>query len=256
MEGKKIIESIRFENILSYGPENDPLPLEPLNVLIGPNGSGKSNFMEVLSLLAAATRDLQEPIRDGGGIRAWLWKGTQISPTAEVEVTLKRLEQNLRYRIAFTEEWGQFKLVDEEIGGVETSSNGMERHHHYYRYREGKPILFVTGESLPRNVSPDEIKKEQSILTQRRDPSNYPELWHIGYVFSSFSFYRDWNLGRLALPRFPQRPDSYQDVLLKDSSNLALVLNNLLNQPLVRQDFLQRLKDFFPSFNEVTSTLR
>ena len=255
MEGVKFIESIRLENILSYGPNSEPFPLEPLNVLIGPNGSGKSNFMEVLFLLASAPRDLQEPIREGGGVGAWPWKGTHRSPTVEVEVTLKRLEQYLRYRISFTEEWGQFKLVDEQIDGVVTSLYRQDGCHHFYRYQEGKPILFVNGENSPRNIHPDEIRKDQSILAQRRDPSNYPELWHIGYVFSSFSFYRDWNLGHSASPRFPQRPDSYQDVLLRDSSNLALVLNNLLNQPLVRQELLQRLSDLFPSFHEVTTSL-
>ena len=76
MEGKRYIESIRLSNILSFGPDNaEPFPLEPLNVLIGPNASGKSNLIEALSLLAATPRDLQEPIREGGGVRDWLWKG-------------------------------------------------------------------------------------------------------------------------------------------------------------------------------------
>ena len=75
MEGAKFIETIRLENILSYGPGNSELSLEPLNILIGPNASGKSNLIEVLSLLQAAPRDLQAPIRLGGGIRDWIWKG-------------------------------------------------------------------------------------------------------------------------------------------------------------------------------------
>ena len=33
------IRTIRLENILSFGPGNEPFSLEPLNVLIGPNAS-------------------------------------------------------------------------------------------------------------------------------------------------------------------------------------------------------------------------
>ena len=33
MEGVRFLESIRLENILSYGPDAKPFPLEPLNVL-------------------------------------------------------------------------------------------------------------------------------------------------------------------------------------------------------------------------------
>ena len=54
MEGNRFIQTIRLNNILSFGPDTPPLSLEPLNVLIGPNASGKSNLIAALSLLAAA----------------------------------------------------------------------------------------------------------------------------------------------------------------------------------------------------------
>ena len=92
MEGKKLIRTIRLENILSYGPCGTEFDLEPLNVLIGPNAAGKSNLIEVLSLLAAAPRDLQAPIRGGEGVGAWLWKGSERTPTATVDVTVNTPE--------------------------------------------------------------------------------------------------------------------------------------------------------------------
>ena len=49
MEGRRFIESIRLDRILSFGPNDEAFELEPLNVLIGPNASGKSNFIEALS---------------------------------------------------------------------------------------------------------------------------------------------------------------------------------------------------------------
>ncbi len=115
MQGKNFIQTIRLDNILSYGRGNQPFPLEPLNVIIGPNASGKSNLIEALSLLAAAPRDLQEPIRRGGGIRDWLWKGAAQTPTAVIEVTIEypKGPMSLRYRLSFTETGVRFELQDE-----------------------------------------------------------------------------------------------------------------------------------------------
>ena len=69
-----MVERLRVQGLLSFGPDGIDLPLEPLNVLIGPNGSGKSNLLQVLGLLRTAA---------GGDIalfngRSWqklLWHG-------------------------------------------------------------------------------------------------------------------------------------------------------------------------------------
>lgn len=117
MEGLKLIRSIRLENILSYGPNSSTLELEPLNVIIGPNNSGKSNLIEALSLLAAAPKDLQVPIREGGGIIEWLWKGSKRFTTATIDATVfyPHGQMPLRYRLAFNEARGRFTLVDESV---------------------------------------------------------------------------------------------------------------------------------------------
>ena len=49
-----LIERLRVQGLLSFGPDGIDLPLEPLNLLIGPNGSGKSNLLQVLGLLRTA----------------------------------------------------------------------------------------------------------------------------------------------------------------------------------------------------------
>ena len=41
---KKLIESIKLQNFLSFGPNAGEIELKSLNVLIGPNASGKSNI--------------------------------------------------------------------------------------------------------------------------------------------------------------------------------------------------------------------
>ena len=262
MDGAKFIETIRLENILSYGPDSEPFPLEPLNVLIGPNASGKSNLIEVLSLLAATPRDLQAPIREGGGVREWMWKGSNKSHAA-VDVTLiDKLalfdsDPPIRYRLSFTESGGTFAMVDELIEDGEFKDTVSDELRLYYRYRAtgGETVIRVTGEDRPRKIQREDLTFGQSILSQRRDPDSFPELTYLATQFGRMRFYREWNLGRHAPPRFPQRTDLYQSELLEDASNLALVLSDLLNRPVVKERILERMRDFYSTFQDVTTTV-
>ena len=254
------ILTIRLENILSFGPDNEPFPLEPLNVFIGPNASGKSNLIDALSLLAAAPDDLQEPIREGGGIRDWLWKGARSTPTATVEVTVappSTRRMPLRYRLSFTETGGRFELRDEVIERERVT----RRSDSYYQYRGGSPVINVRVNNDPspkrslRRMKRENLKHDQSILSQRQDPDSYPELNWVDLTFSTMSFYRGFDVGRDALVRLPQKPDAYHKFLLEDASNLSLVLSNLRNQPDVKGEILDRLRDFYPSVEDFVPDL-
>ena len=251
MEGTRFIESIRLDNVLSYGPNSEPFPLGPLNVLIGPNVSGKSNMIEVLSLLQAAPRDLQEPIRAGGGVREWLWKGTDPSPTATVEATVKFPSGPLVYRLSFTEVGLRFELRDEAV----ESKNQRSQIPFYYRYQEGRPVLRARGDGQLQQLKREDLRPDQSILSQRRDPDSYPQLTYLATRFDSMHFYREWRMDRHSPARLPQRPDLYQGALLEDASNLGLVLSDLLNRPPVKEQILERMRDFHPTFVDVTTTV-
>jgi len=48
------LRQIALSNILSFGPDMEPLVLEDLNILIGPNAAGKSNLIEAIALMQAA----------------------------------------------------------------------------------------------------------------------------------------------------------------------------------------------------------
>jgi predicted ATPase len=263
MEGKKILRTIRFENLLSYGAGGEPLALEPLNVFIGPNSSGKSNLLESLSLLAAAPRDLQVPIREGGGVRDWLWKGVERSPTATVDVTLYYPPGTmpLRYRLAFTESGSRFALIDEAIEN-ERAQGANAKPYFYYAYRRGHPALNVitnlsdaTGRA-ERRLHRDAVSAEQSILSQRRDPDAFPELTYVAANFEKMRFYREWNLGRYTAPRLPQKADLPDDFLLEDASNLGLVLNNMQNRPAVKRVLIDRLRTFYEGIEDVTTRIQ
>ena len=257
MEGRRFIRTIRLENILSYGPSTGEFPLEPLNVLIGPNASGKSNLIEALSLLAAAPRDIQKPIREGGGVRHWLWKGTHGPGEATVDATLEYPQgpQPLRYRLSFTDTGSGFEVRDEAIEN-EKPVNDEKSPFFYYRYRDGNPMLNVfTGEESRRRRRPKDMKHDQSILSQRRDPDSYPELSYLADAFERMGFYREWSFERGEPPRNPGRTDLPKGGLLEDASNLALVLNDLLNRPPVKREILERLKTFYQSVEDVATAI-
>ena len=259
MEGRRFIRTIRLENILSYGPSSEEFPLEPLNVLIGPNASGKSNLIEALSLLAAAPRDIQKPIREGGGVKHWLWKGSSQLGTATVDVTVEypKGQQPLRYRLSYTETGSRFELRDEAVEN-ENPTPDKNDPFFYYRYQDGHPVLNVFTEEEPghkRHLKREDVKFDQSILSQRRDPDSYPELTYLADQFERMRFYREWNFEHGEPPRSPGRTDLPKDGLLEDTSNLALVLNDLLNRPPVKREILERLRTFYQSVLDVTTDI-
>ncbi len=257
----RLLRTIRLDSILSFGPGTAELPLEPLNVLIGPNASGKSNLIEALSVLAAAPRDLQAPIREGGGVRQWLWKGAAGTPTATVDVTVQSPVSQVaeRYRLSFTETGERFELRDEVVESERPLSPVEKQPYIYYHYQEGRPVfnvLTTTDQNrLKRDLEREDVRPDQSILSQRRDPSSYPELWYLANMFERMRFYREFHVGRHTPPRLPQQTDLQQDVLLEDASNLGVLLSSLLNLPDVKQGLLARLRDFYPSVEDVVASV-
>ena len=214
MTENKLLNTIRLKNILSYSTTMETLPLESLNVLIGTNASGKSNLIEAISLLAAAPNNILIPIREGGGITEWLWKGSETSPIASIETTLSyplSEEWTIRYSVAFTCSGNRFELVDEAVLG-ESATGGTKKTASYYAYQNGYPVLntlidSTTNDRQERQLQRRDVSIEQSILSQRREADLYPELTYLATQFSQCRFYREWNLGRDTAPRLPQKAD-------------------------------------------------
>ena len=263
MEGKRFIRTIRLDSILSYGPGTPEFDLEPLNVLIGPNASGKSNLIEALSILAGAPWDIQDPIRRGGGVRHWLWKGVGQSPTATIDVMLTypillaTQAMPIRYRLSFTDLMERFLLVDEVVESERPLAPSEKEPYIYYRYLQGQPVFNVMGgeDGVTRKLVREDVKPDQSILSQRKGSFSYPELTSVGSLFQSIAFYRELTVGRDAPSRLPQLTDLRQDVLQGNGSNLSLMLSLLLNQPPIKEQILERMKEFYPSFKDVTTTV-
>lgn len=256
MEGKQFIRTMRLQNLLSYGDEGEEIALQPLNVLIGANASGKSNLIEAIGLLKATPTDLTAPIRQGGGVSDLLWKGQKEIPIAKIEVTIDYPEglMPLRYRMGLSVVGQKPELVDEAVEN-ECSYPGEDDVYFYYRYQQGRPVLNIKnpsdGQRSQRSLRRDALILDQSVLSQRKDPDQYPELTYIGNQFSQISLYRDWHIGRDSEPRLPQKADLPEHPLLEDGSNLGLVLNNLQHQVGSRA-IIDKLKTFYEEAEELS----
>ena len=268
MCANRLLKSIRLRNFLSYGPTAPPIDLLPLNVLIGPNGSGKSNLLEAVDILRATPSDVTQPIRDGGGVEDYLWKGLTAKrvPTSEIEATVYYPEGKgqLKYRLAFTMVGQRFEIFDEAIENPEPSP-GEEDVYFYYRYQSGHPVLNVRTKAEAqagssegrerRSLRREDVAVGQSILSQRKDPDQYPEITHLGNQFGKVRLYREWNLGRNTEPRKPQKVDLPADFLSESADNLPLVLNDLESRSETRRVINEYLKKFHESAEAVTSRL-
>jgi predicted ATPase len=244
-----MIKEITLTNFLSYGPTSEPLELRNLNVIIGPNGSGKSNLIEALELLRATPKDLLTPIRDGGGVRDWLWKGAAKTPTAKIDAVINNPKgpAPLRYLLSFTEVSQRFEIIDERVEN-DTPDKGHNKPYFYYKFENGHGILNVKGKH--RKLQHEDIDSTASILSQRKDPDQYPELTYLGNVFSTMRLYREWSFGRYTVPRLPQKVDLPNQHLEQDSSNLGLVLNRLRREPVVKKQLLERLRALYSGIDD------
>ena len=245
-----LIRSVKLNNFLSFGEANDVVPLNSLNVIIGPNGSGKSNLLESIELLRSAPEQLLKPIREGGGVRDWLWKGAESTPVASLDVVIDYIKgpRNLRYRLDFTEVGQRFEIVDERIEDEMPSSAQHDKPYFYYHFNHGRPTLNV--KEKVRALQHEEVDMEKSILSQRRDPDQYPEITYLGQTLSKIRLYREWSFGRYTAPRLPQKADMPNDMLEPDASNLGLVLNRLRREPMVKRQLLEALRALYEGIDD------
>lgn len=246
-----LLKSIKLTNFLSFGVSDEPIEMRPLNIIIGPNGSGKSNLLEAIEFMRSSPKDLLTPIRDGGGVRDWLWKGAQdaTSATATVDAVFEGLHgnSNIRHLISFTEVGQRFEVVDERIESEQPFGNNVDPYI-YYRFENGRGIINVKDEK--RHLQREDIEPTDSILSQRKDPDQYPEITYLGNMFSKIRLYREWTFGRFTAPRLPQKADLPNEFLEPSGSNLGLVLNRLRRDPTVKRHILESLRALYDGIDD------
>ena len=260
-----LLKSILLEGFLSYGPAATTIPLTALNVLIGPNGSGKSNLIEAISVLRAVPKDLPLPIRQGGGVKDWLWRdSTTGASQARLEIVLmegrlaapgKKKSSKLasgmaaiRYRLVFGAEGDSFTVIDERI----EQEQGKPKPYFYFGYEAGRPMLNVQQEKAPRELQRADIDPAQSILSQRRDPEAYPELTRLADLLRRILIYRSWQFGPDSAVRSSCRADVRTDILSESFDNLPARLAVLMGGPVLKRRLLELIGELAPGFEDLS----
>ena len=265
---RPLLKSMTLRGFLSFGYGAEEFRLEPLNVLIGPNGSGKSNLVEALSVLRAVPRDLPLPIRQGGGVKDWLWKSDSSregdrpaagsgmdSPWASIELVftegkLARFNSGdpaVRYRLVFGAEGDSFVVLDERLENVKPRA-GESKPYFYFGYEHDRPVLNVKDGR--RELRWEAIDRTQSILSQRRDPEVYPELGRLADVLAQIRVYRSWHFGPDAAVRAACRPDVRTDHLSETFDNLPARLAALKGSPVVKRRLVELVRELAPEFDD------
>lgn len=251
-----LFERLVLRDFLSYGPGEHEVALTPLNVLIGPNGSGKSNLVEALAVLRAVPGDLSLPIRKGGGVKDWLWNGPDVSPSAALDVvfpaglvTAGLDPPPVRYHLEFGSEGSRFVVRDERIENA-APAEGHDKQYFYFGYENGKPFLNSRTHDK-RYLSRAHIDDAQSVLSQRKDPENYPEVATVGALLGAVMIYRSWSFGPDAAIRGDCPADVRTDRLEEDFSNLPARLAALKKQPAIKRRLVELLGQVAPGYDDL-----
>lgn len=240
---RPFLQSLTITNLLSFGPDSTAIPLQPLNIIVGTNGSGKSNFLEAITLLQAAPKDLSKPVRDAGGIEEWLWKPGGRGITASLEAIIGNVPEQtmpLRHHISFRESGQRFEIVEERIETKEPFSGHSQPHVHY-RLEQGRAWIHLPEKEAERELRRETLHPEQSILSQRKDIDSYPEITRLGEAYHTIKLYREWSIGRFTAPRLYQHATGRNTILEEDFTNLGLVLNRLRRDVTAKSALLEHL---------------
>lgn len=249
-DDKGLLQKIKLTNFLSFGPETATIDLKSLNIIIGINGVGKSNLIEAFALMRATPVDIGAVVRKGGGASEYIWKGKRDSTaTIEVVVSNPKGKQSLVHLLSFYSENGRFQLKDERVEN-EDAYEGEKRPYFYYHFEGGHPIV-NTNDKKRRKLARETIDTTLSILSQRRDPEQYPEISHLADAYGSIRIYREWSFGRNTVFREPQKADMRNDRLEDDFSNLGLFLSKISRQhPNAKKEILEGLSELYQNLSD------
>ena len=247
------IKKIKLKNFLSYGPEEIEIKLNNLNILVGANGSGKSNIFEAISLLRSTPTAIVAPVRKGGGVSDWLWKGAK-DPIASISFDFdnnfsdRYSDIDINYSMDFTVVNNRFEIIKEKIENTEPAYGNSIPYLYYYHDRV-KTIINVAAQE--RMLKREDIDPEASIFSQRKDPDNYPEITYLGKMLEAIKIYREWHFGVDCITRQSQSTDGDPRFLLEDCSNLALVFNSLMSQIKTRKKISDEVKNIYEGADDI-----
>ena len=264
------LKSIHPVNLLSFGPNTEPIELRELNILIGPNGSGKSNLVEIIRLLHfLPDKEPWEVALNTGGVDEWIWKGTKgkdsqssirtklllgeinkesigAKPeTLDLSIELQKFGPSFRVKRESIGTCGGGDLFDRRVSSFESSGPLGTIHPRMMRAEEGRRTF--------------NLNMDRSILSQLASPAvaseisgNLPELFEIAEFFGSFDFHQDWEFGVDCTPRDPIPVGQSVARLLEDGYNLAQMLAHFRDN---HKSVFEQLTEMVRRFYEPTKSV-
>jgi predicted ATPase len=213
-----LLSSITLKNLLSF--KSATLEMRPLNVLIGPNGSGKSNFIEAIGLLQAAPVDLNRAIMQGGGVREWIWRGSEeIASSASIECTVTDAPDSIpyRYQLEFREHPQGLWIETERF---QNAALGPHQEPIVYFERKAEEVSFPPA-------GKGQMSMQESVLRSYRNPADLTPITRLGRNFERLRIYHEFQTGPRAQTRWGISPGAVKEFLEDGGANLAAVLHEM-----------------------------
>ena len=175
-------------------------------------------------------------------------------------------ENPFYYRIVLQELGTRLNVAAEALGDGPPEEKGFVRFARLshlglgdafcrYLHRRDKVRVLPHGNAAddrgrrPVYLNEKNFDPQRSIMSQLRDPYNYPEITELSNYFQSIRVYREWHLGPDSPVRKLQRADLPIDFLLEDGSNLGLVLNDFQNRRETWTHFQNNLRLLYPELD-------
>ena len=218
MEDRPVITRVVLENFRSIAFCD--VRLGPLSILVGPNGAGKSNFLDALRFLSKIVyAPLASAIQERGGFSRLCYRAGPLACSLGFRIEFKAEGADGYYSVRAME--------DDEAG----SSFG----------REGSTIRQQLGR--PRFDTADSPSGSKSHLRLLQDPAFDLVL----ELIRRFRFYH-FNPATLRSPA----PQSAEDLLNSDGSNLPNVLNHIFQR---RRPVYDRINQYLQVINPSISSV-
>jgi predicted ATPase len=195
----------------------------------------------------------------------WMWKGKPATQEATVEAFVKASDdpQPLQHSLAIADHGGRFEVVDESIQRevletafiANTSDEEVDRPSVFYQFSRGRPGIFdsedgvlIDTDNRLRRLRREDLKPEESILSQRRDPEHYPALAWLQEKYEQIHLYRNWSFGPGAALRREQSTHDRADFLADGGENLRVVLSHWGSQ--TRAALLAELAELYEGIED------
>ncbi len=208
---------------------NIQLPLQNLNIVTGANGAGKSNLYRSLWLIArVAEGNFARSICSEGGLLSAMWAGPRTNAKKPLRMSLGFRTEDMAFDLScgFPIPSATAFMYDPQIKeeAVWFGPRRLPTTTLLERKNARTSIRDVEGNRIDYPLMLDQ---NESVLSQLREPNQFPELFNIRSEILSWRFYHTFRTDSESPLRMP-KVSVRTPVLSHDGSDLAAALQTIL----------------------------